>query len=131
MTTTLSSWEVQKYKNLVSHSSNILLETRSLFDNINGEGGLLKLLNRVLERIAIDEEDIKEAENKYQEIAKHLQNHLNTISPEIKTQGSARIKTIITGIGNSNFDIDSFSRSTCIRGLEGYPMKFLISIMTR
>lgn len=124
MTTTLSSWEVQKYKNLVSRSSNTLRANRALFDNIHDEGELLKLLNSVLEHIAIDEENIKEAEKKYQEIAKHLQNHLDTISPEIKTQGSARIKTIITGIGNSNFDIDSFSRSTCIKGLEEYPMEF-------
>lgn len=124
MSVTLSSLEVQKYKNLVSLSSNTLRENRSLFDNINDEGGLLKLLNNVLEHIAIKEGEIEEAEKKYQEIAKHLQNHLISISPEIKTQGSARIKTIITGIGNTNFDIDSFSRSTCIKGLEEYPMEF-------
>lgn len=124
MSVTLSSWEVQKYKNLVSRSSNILFSNRALFDSINDEGGLFKLLNNVLEHIAIKEEDINEAEKKYQEIAKQLQNHLGTISPEIKTQGSARIKTIIRGIGYSKFDIDSFSRSTCIKGLEECPMEF-------
>src|SRR5699024_1190903 len=110
--------------NLVSRSSNILFSNRALFDSINDEGGLFKLLNNVLEHIAIKEEDINEAEKKYQEIAKQLQNHLGTISPEIKTQGSARIKTIIRGIGYSKFDIDSFSRSTCIKGLEECPMEF-------
>lgn len=124
MSVTLSSWEVQKYNSLVSRSSNTLRANCALFDNINDDGALLKLLNNVLEHIAIKERDIEEAEKKYQEIARHLQNHLISISPEIKTQGSARIKTIITGIGNSNFDIDSFSRSACIKGLEDYPMKF-------
>lgn len=62
MSVTLSSLEVQKYKNLVSLSSNTLRENRSLFDNINDEGGLLKLLNNVLEHIAIKEGEIEEAE---------------------------------------------------------------------
>lgn len=62
MSVTLSSWEVQKYKNLVSRSSNILFSNRALFDSINDEGGLFKLLNNVLEHIAIKEEDINEAE---------------------------------------------------------------------
>ncbi|WP_290432911.1 nucleotidyltransferase [uncultured Parasutterella sp.] len=124
MTMILSGTEVKKYKDLVNRSFNILEANQALFDNVRGEDQLLNLFNRVLEHIAIDDRDIKEAEKKYQEIANHLQNLLRPISPEIKTQGSARIKTIIAGIGNSNFDIDSFSRSACIKGLEEKPLEF-------
>ena len=92
MTMILSGTEVKKYKDLVNRSFNILEANQALFDNVRGEDQLLNLFNRVLEHIAIDDRDIKEAEKKYQEIANHLQNLLRPISPEIKTQGSARIR---------------------------------------